>query len=260
MYRGYNIDFRNSQPSFELWKDVGEKIYATTQRKVISSLNEYISPDGIIDGRTMQQDWFPQVDADIFLSHSHRNEDTVIGFAGWLYEKFGLTSFIDSEIWGYSNDLLKAIDRKFCYKSESRTYDYDLRNESTSHVHMMLLVALAKMMDKTECLFLINTDDSIMASETLNRTKSPWIYSEVALSQIVRIQDIKREKTVRLFESGGEIQKSFSQTVPVEHYVDMGHLTKLSIDDLKSWMKLCKVNKEYNIYREYPLDLLYSIK
>ena len=184
----------------------------------------------------------------------------MIAFAGWLYECFGLISFIDSQIWGYSNDLLKVIDAKYCYQQESRTYNYNLRNESTSHVHMMLLIALAKMMNKTECLFFLNTEESITVAETLNKTKSPWIYSELALSQIVRIQDITRKKIVRLFDSGGEIQKSFSTTVPIDLPVDTSHLTKLSINELNKWRELHLDNDKFNTYREYPLDLLYSMK
>lgn len=222
------------------------------------SLERYISPDSHLDGEMMQKEWFPEVNADIFLSHSHRNEDIIIGFAGWLYHSFGLVSFIDSQIWGYSNDLLREIDNKFCFQEASNTYNYNLRNESTSHVHMMLLIALAKMLNKTECLFFINTTEAITTiSEMINRTKSPWIYSEIALSKMIRIQKLKRRETVKLFESSNEIQKSYSATVPIDHTLDLEHLTELRIDDMNNWHNLYKKNKLFATYREYPLDLLY---
>ena len=259
MYKGYNVDFNISSNDLMKWKAKGKELYANSLAEIQPSLKNYISIDGRLDGATMQEDWFPQVNADIFLSHSHRDEDKAMAFAGWLYYCFGLKAFIDSQIWGYSNDLLKEIDKKYCYKPESRTYDYDLRNESTSHVHMMLLVALTKMMDKTECLFFLNTENSITVSETIQKTKSPWIFSEIALSQIVRKQDISRKKTVKLFESGGEIQKAFS-SIPLDHSVDTRHLLKLSIHDLNEWENLFSNNQKNNTYPKYPLDLLYSIK
>jgi hypothetical protein len=123
---------------------------------------------------------------------------------------------------------------------------------------MMLLVALAKMLDKTECLFFINTGDStIKVSETINKTKSPWIYSEIAISQMIRVQKLNRNRTVKLFESGGEIQKSFSVTVPVNHPLDLSHLSDLSIDDISNWYTLYNKNKQLSTYKKYPLDLLY---
>lgn len=55
----------------------------------------------------MQSYWFPKINADIFLSHSHKDEKLIIAFAGWLKDTFNLDVFIDSCIWGYSNDLQK---------------------------------------------------------------------------------------------------------------------------------------------------------
>lgn len=47
----------------------------------------------------MQVSWFPQIKADVFISHSHSDEKLAIIFAGWLYNAFGLTAFIDSCVW-----------------------------------------------------------------------------------------------------------------------------------------------------------------
>lgn len=69
-----------------------------------------------------------------------------------LHDCFGLEAFIDSCSWGYCDDLLNKIDKKYCYDSKKKTYDYHLRNYTTSHVHMMLSTALAEMMDNTECI------------------------------------------------------------------------------------------------------------
>ena len=67
----------------------------------------------------MQANWFPQIKADIFISHSHKDEDLALALAGWLKVSFGLTAFIDSCVWGYANDLLKMIDYKYCYQKKT---------------------------------------------------------------------------------------------------------------------------------------------
>jgi len=61
----------------------------------------------------MQDFWFPQINANIFISHSHNDEKKAITLAGWISETFHLKAFIDSCVWKCSNDLLKIIDNDF---------------------------------------------------------------------------------------------------------------------------------------------------
>lgn len=56
--------------------------------------------DEIIDGDAISQDWFPNINSNIFISHSHLDEEYVIAFAGWLKKNFNLNAFIDSCVWG----------------------------------------------------------------------------------------------------------------------------------------------------------------
>lgn len=76
------------------------------------SLKNFIYDNDIIDGNRLKESWFQIEEADVFLSHSHKDINKVIAFAGWLYEKFELKSFIDSCCWGYCDDLLKLLDDK----------------------------------------------------------------------------------------------------------------------------------------------------
>src|SRR5690606_35011062 len=154
--------------------------------------------------------WFPQIDADIFISHSHSDEKMAILLAGWLKETLGVYVFIDSCIWGYSNDLLRQIDNKHCLNPSGETYSYEKRNNSTSHVHMMLSTALNMMIDKTECLFFLNTPNSISTKEVISQTESPWIYSEISMSELVRRKKLSeyRPAVTRMFAKGGAINES----------------------------------------------------
>ena len=77
-------------------------------------LNKFALSQNTLDGDAIMSNWFPKIQADIFISHSHADEKYVITLAGFLNEKFGLRSFIDSCVWGYSVELLKEIDNRFC--------------------------------------------------------------------------------------------------------------------------------------------------
>lgn len=136
MYRGFNLILQKENLQVES-NSFSESI--SQQKKIIEDkIGSFIGENGSLDGSKMQTNWFPQIKVDIFLSHSHKDEKLAIALAGWLKETFGLTTFIDSCVWGFSNKLLKEIDGKYCRCQESKAYDYQKRNYSTSHVHMML--------------------------------------------------------------------------------------------------------------------------
>jgi hypothetical protein len=86
-------------------------------------------------------------------------------------------------------DLLKVIDRKYCRNDDNSAYNYDKRNYSTSHVHMMLNTALHKMIDRCELFLFLGTPNSVSVKngiENQKSLKSPWIYSELSFLKHVR--------------------------------------------------------------------------
>ena len=191
--------------------------------------------------------WFPQIKSQIFISHSHADERKVITLAGYLYDKFGLKSFIDSCIWHYSIDLLKEIDNRFCGNGRSGSYSYEKRNYSTSHVHMMLSISLMKMMDQTECMLFIDTPNSLNTEEIIDATNSPWIFAEIAMSQSLRRKTIEshRKRSMR------EATENFNN---IAYKLDTLHLKEITPYIWKKW------NDGFS--REgggHGLDSLYSI-
>ena len=60
---------------------------------------------------------------------------------------------------------------------------------------MMLSTALTMMIDKVECVLFLNTPKSIDTTEVIDKTKSPWIYLEMAMMKLVR----KRNRKERWF-------------------------------------------------------------
>jgi hypothetical protein len=257
MYIGFELNILNT--SFPDYYQAGKTIYDENKRTIKLELNKFLLPNGSLDGSKMQENWFPQVKADIFISHSHADENLAIRLAGWLYVEFGLKSFIDSCIWGYSNDLLKSIDDEYCQNSNGKTYNYQKRNFSTSHVHMMLSTALTMMIDKTECIFFLNTPNSITASEVISRTKSPWIYSEIATSKMIRKKSLSSYRNQRDTESysiGGTIKKALT----VEYEVNTDHLIQITNKHFISWKQNWPYKKPYlSHYNQYALDKLYEI-
>lgn len=251
MFRGFKlpvIEFENNSYFYE----VGLEIYEFDKVQTKKTLDDYISPTGVLDGAKMEGDWFPQVDAHIFISHSHGDKDMAISLAGWLYDKFHIKAFIDSCIWGYADDLLRSIDNLHCRNlNTTGSYNYTLRNYSTSHVHMMLSTALSKMIDKTECMFFLNTPKSIMASEIEEKTLSPWIYSEIETSRMIRI-NLPQRPMVKTFSKGGEF-KSLNENFKIKYPVNAGHLTELDSSKLNEW------TTKYSTTPEKALDELYDL-
>lgn len=229
---------------------IADSLYSDFESTIFESLEPYTNPDGVLNGEEIQKSWFPEVQADVFLSHSRADVDTAKTLAGWIYDNFGLITFIDSCVWNHADTLINAIDRKFCIKPNGY-YDYDQRNRSTSHIHMMLSGALGRMLDQSECLFLLNTHNSITPSEVKSETFSPWIYYELLLSQIIQKRD-KSYYRKRILKNFAKADSRVTESLQMAHPVNLSHLTILDFDMLQQW----KDNKKLH---EHPLDTLYAI-
>lgn len=255
MFTGFNLKGLDKEFLRE-YIGAGDAMFNEQKKHVEKELDSFILDDGSIDGEALQNDWFPEVEADIFLSHSHGDQEIAMAFAAMLKEEFGLTAFIDSCVWGYADNLLKKIDDVYCRNAKGDMYDYGKRNFSTSHVHMMLSGALTKMMDKAECLMFINTPNSITTSDVMDQTKSPWIFNEIATSMVLRKNKPERHfELVKAFNFEAAEKK---QKLDVSYNVDLNHLTLLHTPDLSEWRHARK--GERDTPGTYALDQLYVIK
>lgn len=155
-------------------------------------------------------------------------------------------------MWGFSDDLLRKIDDKYCINnnSERKSYSYEKRNYSTSHVHMMLSIAINKMIDKTECLFFLNTPESVSIENTVQKTTySPWIYSELFTSEVIRKKELSR------YRKGTMEKKAMyeSDKVNIKYDITTDHLIDLDKNDFIKWARTNTKNSE-------SLDQLYYLK
>lgn len=250
------------------WKNEGKMIKATLKEQANEILDSITDSEGIIDGKKLADTWFPIVNKDIFLSYSHDDEDLALILAGMLKDLFGLNVFIDELVWGSADELLKAIDEKYCIQSNGN-YNYNKRNLSTSHVHAMLTTAIARAIDQTETVFFLNTDKSAYKLEGVfskERTLSPWIYEEIMLANVLRKRDWDEHRQSLVNEA-----YHFEKSLQVSYLLETDGFTKITFLDLVNWYKAWekrKVNdtgrygtvflKEYEKIK-HPLNVLYEL-
>jgi len=255
--------------NFNYYLNIGNKTLRKNKGTIQDTLDKFINDNGSFAGDKMQSNWFPQINADIFLSHSHADKDLVIAFGGWLKEEFGLECFIDSCIWGYSENLQKLLDNNYSLDEDGKLI-YRKVLEVSSHVHMMLNTALMQMIDNCECVIFINTPKSVRPRDVINKIVSPWIYSEIGMTKLIKKKTIDEYRIQKLYES----KKEFSD-LSIEYNLDTNHLTSLTINDLNHWEKIypkktgmislrdyTKVNQKTSNkkYLRTALDYLYEFK
>ncbi len=261
MYSKFNYSPSNSfyNSTLNRYLTRGCEIFQKHESEVQDCLSKYISEDGIINGSDLKEHWFSISEKDIFISHSHKDLNKVKAFAGWIYETFGLEAFIDSCSWGYCDELLRKIDNKYCYNPKTKTYNYNLRNYTTSHVHMMLSTALTEMMDKTECVIFFNTPNSINMAEELDKvtkkdkTVSPWIYHELSMTTLLKETPPDRNKV--MLEHYAQRADNFTVAYDVTELLE--GLTTLTDSDLLSWQRSWQ-QRSVKV-KEEALDVLYQI-
>lgn len=236
---------------FDYYLNIGEKSVQKNNIKIRNTLNQFKNNNGSLNGDKMQSNWFPQINADVFLSHSHADKDLVIALAGWLKKNFDLETFIDSCIWGYSKKLQNIIDDKFSRGSDGKL-NYDKVLYSSSHVHMMLNTALMQMIDNSECIIFINTPNSVKPGDVVNKIISPWIYSEIGMTKLVKRKNLRNHRDKYLFEHS----RVFSD-LEIQYNLDTSHLIKLNIRELHQWKKSFFEDLDFS---DFPLDYLYKLK
>lgn len=238
------------------YASAGENVRSGNRSRISEALEKFTNASGSLDAASLSKRWFPMVKSDVFISHSHDNESEALGMAGWLKTEFGLNAFVDSTVWKSADGLLKEIDDTHCLQDDG-SYNYRKRNRSTSHVHMMLAMAIAEMIDNSECLLFLNTPESISPKKTIeggHQTSSPWIYAEIAISRIVRERSLSRSRRERLQKSMESRTVVAMDSVDIVHPLNVRHLAEIGETELLAWQIKHAVEECEN-----PLDLLYEM-
>jgi hypothetical protein len=252
MHRGFNLsDIGNtlftddSPPEFE-WR--GTQTIRADKTAVGNAIDSFANADGVLDGNELQRNWFPEIRAEVFISHSHQDARLAARIAGWLETTIGVKPFVDSSVWGHADSLLRKIDDRYCLNPGGETYSYNMRNGSTAHVHMMLSTALGMMIDDTECLIFLNTAQSINWRQATSRTLSPWLFAEIAMSRMIR-----KKTNPRIPAALADSHDKIAAGAKIDYQADLRHLTEIGEMDLLEWEADCEAGGLH------PLDLLYKI-
>lgn len=245
MYRGFRIKALNAKGIVS-----HEEAKASQEKKgcqIYNKLKTYVLDDGIIDASRIQNDWFPLVDANVFISHSHADIKEVTLFAGLLEKWFGLKPFIDFYVWGHYQNILKLL------LSKNQNADWKTISYLSSNIHLMLSTALSMMIDKCEVLFFYDTPNSISARDVITKTNSAWIYHEIGISDIIRKKSPVEHRTKLNNFSMLKEASTFSFNI------DLSHLETLSCDDINNWHSNFKTSS-YMGRSVNALDVLYKLK
>ncbi len=237
--------------------DSGQRHLSSHKSMLTTKLDQFIDyKTGLIDGDKLEKEWFKEIKADIFLSHSHADEKLAVSLAGWLKSEMGLNAFVDSCVWGFANDLLDEINNRFnLLRTEvngSKTYSHNKANYAASHIYLMLNSALNNMINKTESFMFINTDNSTIymdQNKAAAYTLSPWIYSEVVMANTIKITPPTRP--IRI-EKRAELYYMINESMNMKHKLDFSDFVNINLSDFRKW-------KASKISGEHSLDALYRI-
>lgn len=266
MFSGFNLELdANSLAEvcgrdFEKYRTIGEEHLSTEINRFNDEMKRLVNYQ-TINGSQLQEYCFPNVEADIFLSHSHKDRNLANALAGWIYDTFNLKVFIDSNVWEYSSKLLEKLNSRYSNKRPNGQngvlYDHKSCCKASEHVNTMLSTALHQMIDKVECVMFLNTDNSVkvISDNQFSSTYSPWIYSEIMCTQIVRKKPLlcyREYNELMHFNESESIANDVTDLV-ISYNLPLKHLKKIDTGILIRWLY------NYKKYDEYPLDFLYSI-
>lgn len=241
------------------WNSSDIVSYKERNNKVSMRLEEYLLDGGnVLDAAKIQEKIFPKSDIDVFISHSHADENQAIGLALSL-ESIGLKPFVDSCTWGYADELLRKIDEKFSKPEGWTSYSYELRNRTTTNVHLILNAALQQMINESELFVFLGTENSVRFDEHVSKHKqlsSPWIFSE--LTFVKNVKRTPRKQRVISLEHG----RAFDHKKGAEFRFPLPE-SSLSIDfsEFSHWLNKADSSDVRPSYKHIKglehLDLLY---
>ena len=271
MYKGYHLSMASELLSHyalraesESYKEIGRAQKEAVQKVIQAKI---LSGKWVIAGAETESEWFPQLKKHVFISHSHKDEDAALLMAGVLKGRLGIDAFVDSAAWGCYRELaeyLYDVSRRG-YPSITSQQTTQLKMSATEHAHCMLSKSLIQMMDRCECLIFLDTPASVgLRNISIDRrsTFSPWIYTEIEASRLLR-----RYKYPRfLVKVANESLRSFAMDeaprVEVVYPLNLEHLDKLSPQMLLQWVANVEEKKSRladDKYRPYKLlDELYA--
>ena len=252
MYRAFNVTLESNK----YLGYVNTRQYENDKSISLQKLQKIINSRDIIQAWEIKKLLLPSKRYDIFISHSHKDLELAKGFANYLYLFFNVTCFIDSLYWGNIDELqneLNELHLTYDGVTKKSYYDYEKTLQVAKHADMILASALTEMIDNCECVFFLNTDNSVIrGTEAIskNETYSPWIYHEVFTTTI-----IQKKQRSKFNESYQFRDNAIKQIPDISYGLDLSGMTVLREEDIFEWEIKINSNKD-----KHPLDVLYNLK
>lgn len=130
---------------------------------------------GEVDGATVVKNWFGSINADVFISHSGKDHNKVLGLASKLKSE-GFKPFVDSLFWGNVDELIKTT-----FQNQSKN-DLTTAMKFCADYYMLLSMALVEMIESTRAFIFVDSSNSLNSNISGNTT-SPWIYLELKTAE-----------------------------------------------------------------------------
>lgn len=269
MYKGYHFSMANELPSHYFLRAEEYKRIGRAQKEMAQKViqEKILSGKWVIAGDKTESEWFPQLKKHVFISHSHKDEDGALLITGLLKERLGIDAFVDSAAWGCYRELAECLYEaaRGRYISLSSSQKDLLRSSATEHAHCMLSKSLIQMMDRCECMFFLDTKASVGLNNIGTSdysTFSPWIYTEIEASRVLRRRKYQRSFAKVANESLRSFAMDEAPRVEVVYPLNLEHLDRLSPKGLFQWIAQAEEKKRRLIddqYRPYKLlDELYA--
>ena len=268
MYRGFcisklsiNIALKNyltTDSRNQTFKEVLRGLY-TKGTNITSRINAILEGDenGVIDGEALQNACMPTPTDkyDIFISHSHTEENEAKKLAAYLKMRYGLRCFVDGFVWGScDNDILWPLDKKWSWLDANKeSFSYEKRNYSTSLVHAMLSMALLEMIDHCECCIFIKPTTDLVVTSIEDCTTSPWIYEEIIMFNKIEKKGPNRiTRCMESFSAAGD-------KPTIRYRLDMSDMPLLKPVHLQKNIHLNAGTSDYTIAYRWLDDIYDSV-
>lgn len=234
--------------------------------RLITEIKNYIKDNDVINTETIINKLFPTKTPHLFISHKSEDAKEAITLANILHSKFGIESFIDSQVWHHINDIQKILDDEFSKKREN-LYDYKKCNIVSSNIFSMLSSSLYRTIDDSDGFIYIDRNDAhedigMSKSNMVNiKTESPWIYLENIYTNSLRIKQHNRKKI--MLEKAGLNNYAADSQVSTESRKEPKFIYSTDLVDAVEIKSLNNAfNVQYDKTKKHPLeglDYFYSI-
>lgn len=251
MYKAFNIKLNDLVIS-----NTPIQEYEAERKEYRDKLAKLVNSYDVIEADEIKKTLMPKGKYDVFISHSHKDLILAKKLASYLKTNLGLKCFIDSLYWGNIDDLLKELNKSH-YDIVKQTYNHLKTEAACHHADIILASALTEMINACECVFFLNTDNSLpMRDDVLNEveTYSPWIFHEIYIASI-----IEKKRPIR---GQMKFNESFRDTVPSEKQIayklDLSGMDILDFNNLELWSNTKKYYDSHGTIK-HSLDVLYEI-